>query len=373
MIEKPSICLNMIVKNESKVITRCLDSVKDMLDYWVISDTGSTDGTQQIIRDYFAQHGIDGILLENEWQNFGYNRNLALQQALGKADYILIMDADDQLIKTDAYRFNNLAADRYLIKMHREGITYYFPKLINGTLPWYWEGVLHEYLYCYLPYTSAKLSDDCQIHSTTDGARSQNPHKYLDDARILEKALETEPHNDRYQFYLAQSYRDAGYPEKALTHYQKRVTMGGWHEEVYYSLLEVAHHKSKLDHPLLEVLDAYVTAYHYRPQRLEALCEAVRICRINKHYRLGYQLGSTAKDTPLPNDVLFLDPGVYHWQFIDELSICAIYTGQLQQATDMLMKLLDNPQTPDDQKPRIENNLKFAQKTLDRHPIPAIE
>ena len=66
---KSSICLNMIVKNESEIITRCLDSVKDLIDYWVISDTGSTDGTQQIITDYFKQHNIPGLLLENAWKN----------------------------------------------------------------------------------------------------------------------------------------------------------------------------------------------------------------------------------------------------------------------------------------------------------------
>ena len=63
MNNKPSVCLNMIVKNESQIITRCLDSVKDLIDYWVISDTGSTDGTQQLITDYFAQHGITGLLI----------------------------------------------------------------------------------------------------------------------------------------------------------------------------------------------------------------------------------------------------------------------------------------------------------------------
>src|SRR5580704_1601575 len=57
-----TICLNMIVKNESRVIQRCLDSVKHIIDYWVIVDTGSTDGTQNVIKDFMKD--IPGDLYE---------------------------------------------------------------------------------------------------------------------------------------------------------------------------------------------------------------------------------------------------------------------------------------------------------------------
>lgn len=362
---KPTICLNMIVKNESRVITRCLDSVKDVIDYWVISDTGSTDGTQQIILDYFTHHSIPGLLLENEWQNFAHNRNLALEHALGKTDYILIMDADDRLLtENHGFRFQNLSADSYTLKLHLGNITYYVTKLIKGDLPWRWQGVLHEYLDCPQGFNSTNHPDDCKIQAATDGARSQNPHKYLDDALVLEKALQTEPNNTRYQFYLAQSYRDAGIPEKALPHYQKRAEMGGWAEEVYYALTEVAHHKHQLDYPLTAVLDAYLKAYAYRPQRLEALYYAVRLCRIEEHFHLGYQLGWIARGTPQPNDVLFLNNSVYEWRFMDELSICAVYAGKAQEAVEMMSTLLQSAQLPADQKNRLESNLGFAQSRL---------
>lgn len=361
---KPTICLNMIVKNESRVITRCLDSVKDIIDYWVISDTGSTDGTQQIIQNYFAQHQIPGLLLENQWENFAHNRNIALEHALGTADYILIMDADDRLLHDTDFRFTNLSADSYMLKMHLGGITYYVTKLIKGDLPWYWEGVLHEYLDCSQPFDSDTHPDTCQIQAATDGARSQNPNKYLDDARVLEQALESEPNNTRYQFYLAQSYRDADLPEKALPEYQKRITMGGWAEEVYYAMLEVAHHKHQLGHALPEVLEAYLAAHYYRPQRLEALYYAVRCCRIAEHFYLGYQLGWQARGTPQPDDVLFVENDIYAWRFADELSICAVYASKAAEAVEMMTTLLESTHLPAAHRERLENNLSFARSRL---------
>ena len=57
-----ALCLNMIVKNESHVIRRCLDSVRPFIDSWVIVDTGSTDGTEDIIREHLKD--IPGQLHE---------------------------------------------------------------------------------------------------------------------------------------------------------------------------------------------------------------------------------------------------------------------------------------------------------------------
>jgi glycosyltransferase involved in cell wall biosynthesis len=84
----------MIVRNEAAVIERCLGSVKSFLSHWTICDTGSTDGTPEIIERFFALAGIPGKLYRDEWVNFGHNRTLAMQRAKGTADYHLLLDAD---------------------------------------------------------------------------------------------------------------------------------------------------------------------------------------------------------------------------------------------------------------------------------------
>jgi len=90
--------LSMIVKNESHVIKRLLNSVAPAIDYWAIVDTGSTDGTQQIIKDFFEEKGIPGELIEIEWKDFATSRNVALQAVESKVDYGFWIDADEELI-----------------------------------------------------------------------------------------------------------------------------------------------------------------------------------------------------------------------------------------------------------------------------------
>ena len=91
----------MIVKNESKTIQRCIESVERFIDYWVIVDTGSSDGTQEIIQNLMKEKGIPGELHEREWVDYSTNRNQSLELAKGKADYRLIIDADDVLAYKD--------------------------------------------------------------------------------------------------------------------------------------------------------------------------------------------------------------------------------------------------------------------------------
>ena len=93
------ICLNMIVKNESKIITRLFDSVLPLIDSYCICDTGSTDDTIQIIKEYFHKKEIPGKIIQIPFQDFGYNRTQALQVCndMLDIDYILLIDADMML------------------------------------------------------------------------------------------------------------------------------------------------------------------------------------------------------------------------------------------------------------------------------------
>ena len=90
----PLLSLCMIVRNESAVLARCLDSVRGLADEMVVVDTGSTDGTQEIVRGHGAR------LIQAEWRDdFSWARNLALEAARGR--WILVLDADEYLLEKD--------------------------------------------------------------------------------------------------------------------------------------------------------------------------------------------------------------------------------------------------------------------------------
>src|SRR5690606_37030860 len=97
--------------------------------------------------------------------------------------------------------------------------------------------------------------------------------KYLRDAKLLEEDLQLHPDNARSQFYLAQSYRDAGHLDQAVAAYQKRVSMKGWDEEAFLAQLEVGRLAVKLDKPEAVVLEELLAAYELRPTRAEPLYE----------------------------------------------------------------------------------------------------
>ncbi len=89
------ICLSMIVKDEASVIARCLESVRPLIDAWAIVDTGSSDGTQEIVRRCLGD--LPGTLVERPWVDFAHNRSEALELARGAADYTFVIDADEVL------------------------------------------------------------------------------------------------------------------------------------------------------------------------------------------------------------------------------------------------------------------------------------
>ena len=136
-----SICLNMIVKNEIEVLPRLFFTLRDFIDYYVIVDTGSTDGTQEFIKSEMENYGINGEIYEEKWVNFGVNRQQALDKAIGKADYALIIDADEEIRCFNKSKVKNLTYDCYYIKQYFGSLEYYVRKLIyirDNSCGWNW-------------------------------------------------------------------------------------------------------------------------------------------------------------------------------------------------------------------------------------------
>ena len=354
------VCLSMIIKDESKVIERCLRSVKPYIHSWAIVDTGSTDGTQDIVRK--AMDGLPGELAEKPWVDFATNRNQALDLARKHGDFALVIDADEVLEADTGFAYGAMKAPGYMLELIY-GETRYrrvaMPRLDAG---WEWQGVLHEVLVS-AQAAQAEFLPGLRIRVFTDGARSQQSQeqKYSHDAEVLRKALQKEPGHTRYAFYLAQSLRDAGKTREAIEAYEKRVAMGGWFEEVYYSKFQIAVLKERLGAPQGEILLAYLDAYNFRPARAEAICEFARYNRLQQRYVVARDAAQIAANTPVPADLLFLDSTVYEWRARDELAVAAYWVGDRELSARICRELLADPRLPAGQRERIKQNLAFSE------------
>ncbi len=352
----------MIVKNESHIIHECLNSVYKYLDYWVICDTGSTDNTKEIIKKFFEEKGIPGELHDHEWKGFGHNRTLAFDVAKGKADYALVIDADDY-IEGNLPLTNIKDADAYTIKMGRVDFSWWRTQIFKLDLDWHYVGVLHEYA---APRATQnprieKLEGNYRVVARTLGARNQNIsaiEKYSRDAELLEKALIDEPDNSRYMFYLGQSYFDSQQWQKSEDAYYRRAKAGGWPEEVYYSLLRVAMCKAMLDKPWPEIQQAFLDAYNYRPTRAEPLYHIAQIYRQKFNMpALAFLFARAAMDIPFPSsDILFVPDAIYNWGILDEVSSVAAYAGYPLIGYDATKKLLQSGKVPSEHLKRVQDN-----------------
>lgn len=368
-----TLTLCMIVKNEAHVIERCLASVLPVIDYWVIVDTGSTDGTQQKIQDFFDRNGIDGQIHNRPWVDFGHNRSEALELAQKTdTDYALMIDADEILVFDpgfDPVAFkNSLTADLYNIFAQFGQTRYHRPQLTSNKKRFYYRGVLHEYVDCHDPIGTRDFARGFMNTPIQDGARSSDPQKYAKDAAKFEESLASgkveEKDFNRYHFYLAQSYRDSQQWEKALAAYLKRADLGGWNEEVFYSLYQAGRIMEILEKPVDNIIQVYFKAYQTAPWRAESLWAAARLCRAFSRFDQGYRFAKQGLKIRYPEGALFVGQGIYEWALLDEFAIAAYWTGHYRESRIASIQLLKDGKFPPDQKDRIEANMKFASESI---------
>jgi len=367
--------LNMIVKNESKIIRRCLEAACPLLDAVVISDTGSTDDTVDIIRDTCRERGIRcRVLTDEPWKNFGHNRTVALNAARKFADYdpltyILMLDAD-MVLKVSPETFDPemlLAYDKWNVEQRAGGMSYWNPRIVRASVGYRSVGVTHEYLDQPPGTTETRMSPELlYIDDRNDGGSKSD--KSERDIKLLEDGLIAEPQNMRYMFYLANTYREIGKFAKAIHWYARHRELSNWAEERWYAAFYTAMSYAGLN-KLAETVDWCLTAYAERPERAEPLYYLANYYRVRGEPRRGYVFALAAAGIEFPKEeLLFINRSIYDYENLYELSICGFYAGepgkiQARAASNRL--LLDN-RVPHYIHDSVMWNLRFMVPTLDQ-------
>jgi glycosyltransferase involved in cell wall biosynthesis len=368
--------LNMIVKDESKLILRCLKSCLPLVDFVCISDTGSTDGTQVIIRDYLDENHVEGLVLDHPWSDFAHNRNLALESmrpfAAKGIDYVFVIDADDQLQIEPGFNIkafkDSMDRDIYDVLVIHGSMNHWRPQIIRNSDAFRWVGVLHEYIEA--PPTCTRLGvRELKILASIEGSRNADPEKFKKDADILEKAVKIEKNPylfARYLFYLAQSYRDAKDDEKARRNYVECAKFPVWDQQVYISLLEAIRCCTRLggEFEFDTAMKYFERAKAALPERAEVYHAMSFLCRQLGKNKEGMDIAKPALNFTVQEGGLFAEPWIYDYALRDEYAVNAYWTGAYKECLISCLKLLSSPKTPPDMIKRLSDNATAAAMKL---------
>lgn len=349
-----TIGLCMIARDEAHVIRNSLDSVLGLVDFVLVEDTGSSDGTPEIVRQWLAENGVAGEVLETPWRDFAWNRTCALAhlRAHHDVDYALVLDADDLIVRAEGFDVEqfkaSLSADVYDLTVHYNGLRFPRPHLLRNAKAFGFHGVLHEFVDVPSDSVGRAAVKEFHIQAFSRGARSRNPRKYLDDIQTLDAALkvEREPRlRSRYLFYLAQSYSDAGNDKKALELFLERADFAFWPEEMFVAAYRAAKLREKLGHPGAQVEAAYRRAISIMPDRQEAYHGLSRFFRQTKNFEAGFQVGNQGL-LQKARSGLFVEIWIYDYGLLIETAMNAFSARKFRECAALCRLIAEKKDVP---------------------------
>jgi len=330
--QKKRIILLTMVKNEERIIERLIKSTLNVVDAVCVSDTGSTDKTCEIVERLKGELDIPVYLYKDAWANFGHNRSQSFTNCQRACEsigwdpahtYGLLLDGDMVLKVQPTFNKESLNEAGYMLSQKSHALDYYNTRLVRLSNSWKCVGVTHEYWDG--PGKGKIESDKIYIEDIGDGGCKSD--KFERDIRLLTEGLKVEPNNGRYHFYLAQSYKDTGQHQKAIEWYKKRIVIGGWDEEIWYSHYMIA--KMYLTQQKIFKAEKWANkAYNFRKSRAEPLYMLVnhfRECSNQQHKAMHYY--KLAKDISYPGDLLFVEKNIYNYLLDYEYTILHYYVA----------------------------------------------
>jgi glycosyltransferase involved in cell wall biosynthesis len=386
------LALNFICKDESHVIKNMLESCKGITDLIVVNDTGSTDGTQDIIRNFGKENNIPTYVFERAFDDFEKSRNHAMQKLrdvvaeLGwNPDQVhgYWFDCDETLIIDPKFNKNQFTKDLYMINTYIGQMKYTRNTFFKVSKPFRWYGPIHEFIVCDDKDITSGLAENIHVDVKMTGASWQGdiPTKYKSHAFVLEKYIDANRQDPRWIFYTAQSYHDsASIPNnkeeneerlrRSMKYYKERVQRpDGYPEEIFYSQFRIGTIMRVLEEPWNLTHQELLKAYAIEPLRGESIKTIIDYYLQVGEWNMAYLYTKFAKvnfhgKNPYPTRLLFVDESLYVWKFAEAHAAACFYTGRMDEAKSNYHEIVNisktNPQsfTQEDIK-KVEMNAQF--------------
>jgi len=354
----------IMVKNEADNI---IPTLKPFVDAGVASflvyDTGSTDGTQDLIREYFKDCAIEhAYIVEEPFVDFATSRNRALdlaEQIFVHNTFLVMLDAEwytynvNELMRFCELHKNyispNCTGSCYLMRLFSlaDSINNYTPRLIRQGYNVRYVGVVHESI----PNRASGIVPDSVYFEYRPQQCGQDKTKarLVRDYALLKKHLDDNPTDMRTMFYLAQTCQFMNEWEEAIFYYQKRLDRGALCEEKYLAAYRIG---CAIEHILAEgsitqyrwedAFNYYLIAHTMLPCRAEPLFRiACHYIRQNQH-AVAYLFAIRAAELPYPsNHSLFVENKIYNYLRYDILGQSALYAEEYAIGKAAVLKAME--------------------------------
>ena len=386
------LALNFICKDESHVIKNMLESCKGITDLIVVNDTGSTDGTQDIIKNFGKENNIPTYVFERPFDDFEKSRNHAMQKLsdvvaeLGwNPDQVhgYWFDCDETLIIDPKFNKSQFTKDLYMINTYIGQMKYTRNTFFKVSKPFKWYGPIHEFIICDDKNITSGLAENIHVDVKMTGASWQGdiPTKYKNHAFVLEKYIDANRQDPRWIFYTAQSYHDsASIPDnkeeneerlrRSIKYYRERVSRpDGYHEEIFYSQFRIGTIMKVLEEPWNLTHQELLKAYSIDPLRGESIKAIIDYYLQVGEWNMAYLYTKFGKvnfhsKNPYPTRLLFVDEALYVWKFLEAHAAACFYTNRMEEAKASYQEIVSlvktHPQffTQEDLK-KVEMNSQF--------------
>jgi glycosyltransferase involved in cell wall biosynthesis len=372
----PKLILNTIVKNESHCIIGMLEAAAKITDAIVIADTGSTDGTQDLIRKFGADNNIPTYVFERPFDDFEKSRNFGMEMARDVVKelnwnpsdcWTWWCDADEKVVVDSKFKKDQFNKDLYMMNTYIGQMKYTRNTFARVSKPFRWYGVCHEFIVCDDKNITSGLAENVYVDVKMIGASWQGniSQKYLSHAHILEKYISEDRKDPRWIFYTAQSYHDSASMKdnreeneerlrRSLKYYRERVSRpDGYHEEVYYSQYRIGTIMRILEEPWNLTHQECLKAYSMDPLRGESIKTIIDYYLQMGEWHNAYLYTKFAKvnfhgKNPYPTRLLFVDESLYFWKFLEAHAAASFYCGKKEEAKASYKEIVDltktNPQ-----------------------------